>query len=210
MGGAEKVVEAMHDSFPVAGLHHGSFAANASDRLRAADIRTSAMQRLPAMDRRFRHYFMLYPFAVENFDLSQYDLIFSSSSVTQKVFVASATRSTFAIAIHRCVGFGYEDYVARERFGHGIKSLALCLWGLKKGFARLATAQLLHRKLTSGRRANPKIYGREALSFRRQSKSTAFTMSNDIEDYYLILSRLMPHKRIDLAIEACKRMNRRL
>ena len=81
LGGAERVVEAIHDSFPRAPLYTTvALPKYVPGRLRAADIRTSILQHLPAMDRRFRHYFMLYPFAVENFDLSSYDLIFSSSS----------------------------------------------------------------------------------------------------------------------------------
>src|SRR5439155_26109298 len=81
MGGAEGVAEAIHDSFPAAPIYTTvALPHSLSKRLRTADIRTSMMQRLPAMDRRFRHYFMLYPFAVEHFDLSQYDLILSSSS----------------------------------------------------------------------------------------------------------------------------------
>src|SRR5436190_14541245 len=55
-----------------------------------------------------------------------------------------------------------------------------------------------------------KIYGREAHVIPPPIDVTRFHMSNDIQDYYLILSRLIPYKRIDLAIEACKRMNRRL
>jgi glycosyltransferase involved in cell wall biosynthesis len=55
-----------------------------------------------------------------------------------------------------------------------------------------------------------KIYKREAHVIPPPIEVNRFHMSNDIEDYYLVLSRLMPYKRIDLAIEACKRMNRRL
>src|SRR5438270_11531183 len=81
MGGAERVAEAMHDSFPGAPIYTTvALPQSLPSRLRAADIRTSLMQHLPALDRKFRHYFMLYPFAVEHFDLSSYDLIFSSSS----------------------------------------------------------------------------------------------------------------------------------
>src|SRR4029079_14340922 len=81
MGGAERVAAAMHDSFPSApifttvALQH-----RLPQALRGADIRTSAMQWLPGMEQRFRQYFMLYPLAVEHFDLSTYDLIFSCSS----------------------------------------------------------------------------------------------------------------------------------
>ena len=214
MGGAEKVVEAMHDSFPSSPVYTTvALPRMLPDRLRAADIRTSALQRLPAMDRRFRHYFMLYPFAVENFDLSQYDLIFSSSSGYAKG--VHRKRNT----IHVCYChtpmrwvWRYEDYVARERFGRGIKSLLpLCLWGLKKWDLRasqqpnyyIANSRLVAERIR-------KTYGREAFVIPPPIEVNRFHMSNDIQDYYLILSRLMPYKRIDLAIEACKRMNRRL
>jgi glycosyltransferase involved in cell wall biosynthesis len=214
MGGAEKVVEAMHDSFPSSPVYTTvALPRMLPDRLRAADIRTSALQRLPAMDRRFRHYFMLYPFAVENFDLSQYDLIFSSSSGYAK----GVRRKRNTIHVCYCHTpmrwvWRYEDYVARERFGRGIKSLLpFCLWGLKKWDLRasqqpnyyIANSRLVAERIR-------KIYGREAFVIPPPIEVNRFHMSNDIQDYYLILSRLMPYKRIDLAIEACKRMNRRL
>jgi glycosyltransferase involved in cell wall biosynthesis len=214
MGGAEKVVEAMHDSFPSSPVYTTvALPRMLPDRLRSADIRTSALQRLPAMDRRFRHYFMLYPFAVENFDLSQYDLIFSSSSGYAK----GVRRKRNTIHVCYCHTpmrwvWRYEDYVARERFGRGIKSLLpMCLWGLKKWDLRasqqpnyyIANSRLVAERIR-------KIYGREAFVIPPPIEVNRFHMSNDIEDYYLILSRLMPYKRIDLAIEACKRMNRRL
>ena len=81
MGGAERVALAMHESFPSAPIYTTvALPHRLPQQLRAADIRTSAMQRLPGVERRFREYFMLYPFAIEHFDLSNYDLIFSSSS----------------------------------------------------------------------------------------------------------------------------------
>ncbi len=214
MGGAEKVVEAMHDSFPSAPVYTTvALPQMLPARLRAADIRTSAMQRLPAMDRRFRHYFMLYPFAVENFDLSQYDLIFSSSSGYAK----GVRRKRNTIHVCYCHTpmrwvWRYEDYVARERFGHGIKSLLpFCLWGLRKWDLRAAQQPnyyIANSRLVADRIR--KIYGREAFVIPPPIEVNRFHMSNEIDDYYLILSRLMPYKRIDLAIEACKRMNRRL
>ena len=214
MGGAENVVEAMHDSFPSSPVYTTvALPRMLPDRLRAADIRTSALQRLPAMDRRFRHYFMLYPFAVEHFDLSQYDLIFSSSSGYAK----GVRRKRNAIHVCYCHTpmrwvWRYEDYVAREGFGRGTRSLLpFCLWGLKKWDLRasqqpnyyIANSRLVAERIR-------KIYGREAFVIPPPIEVNRFHMSNEIEDYYLILSRLMPYKRIDLAIEACKRMNRRL
>src|SRR4029453_12628921 len=103
-------------------------------------------------------------------------------------------------------------YVSREKFGPVVKSLLpFCLWGLKKWDLRasqqpnyyIANSRLVAERIR-------KIYGREAFVIPPPIEVNRFHMSNDIDDYYLILSRLRPYKRIDLAIEACKRMNRRL
>lgn len=214
MGGAERVAEAMHESFPSAPMYTTvALPQCLPPRLRNADVRTSALQHLPAMDRRFRHYFMLYPFAVEHFDLSQYDLIFSSSSGYAK----GVRRRRNAIHVCYCHTpmrwvWRYEDYVARERFSSFSRALLpMMLWPLRKWDLRasqqpnyyIANSRLVAQRIK-------KIYGREAHVIPPPIDVNRFHMSNEIEDYYLVLSRLMPYKRIDLAIEACKRLNRRL
>ena len=214
MGGAERVAEAMHDSFPSAPMYTTvALRESLPGRLRTADIRTSLMQRLPSLDRRFRHYFMLYPFAVEHFDLSDYDLIFSSSSGYAK----GVRRRRNAIHVCYCHTpmrwvWRYDDYVAREGFGSAARlALPLLLWGLRKWDLRasrqpnyyIANSRLVAQRIK-------KIYGREAFVIPPPIDVNRFHMSDEIDDYYLVLSRLMPYKRIDLAIEACKRMNRKL
>jgi len=134
-GGAERVIEAIHDSFPSAPLYTTvALPQFLPKRLRTADIRTSMMQRLPSMDRRFRHYFMLYPFAVEKMDLTEYDLLFSSSSGYAK----GVHRRRNAIHVCYChtpmryVWSGYETYrrmagsLSRRALGAFRKSL--CQW----------------------------------------------------------------------------------
>ena len=214
MGGAERVAEAMHESFPSAPMYTTvALPQNLPQRLRMADIRTSPLQHLPSIERRFRHYFMLYPFAVENFDLSEYDLIFSSSSGYAK----GVRRRRNAIHVCYCHTpmrwvWRYDDYVARERFGRLERTLLpALLWPLKQWDLRAARQPnyyIANSRLVADR--IKKIYGREAHVIPPPIDVNRFHMSNEIDDYYLVLSRLMPYKRIDLAIEACKRMNRRL
>ena len=214
MGGAERVAEAMHESFPSAPMYTTvALPQSLPGRLRMADIRTSPLQHLPAIDRRFRHYFMLYPFAVENFDLSQYDLIFSSSSGYAK----GVRRRRNAIHVCYCHTpmrwvWRYDDYVARERFGRFARTLLpAMLWPLRQWDLRAARQPnyyIANSRLVAQR--IKRIYGREAHVIPPPIDVNRFHMSNEIDDYYLVLSRLMPYKRIDLAIEACKRMNRRL
>ena len=214
MGGAERVAEAMHDSFPSAPIYTTvALPQSLPQRLRTADIRTSPLQKLPALDRRFRHYFMLYPLAVEHFDLSEYDLILSSSSGYAK----GVRRRRSAIHVCYCHTpmrwvWRYDDYVARERFGTLARaSLPFLLWGLRRWDLRasqqpnyyIANSRLVARRIKQ-------VYGREAFVIPPPIDVNRFQMSTEIADYYLILSRLMPYKRIDLAIEACKRANRRL
>src|SRR5436309_6706040 len=214
MGGAQRVAEDMHASFPSPPIYTTvALPQSLPQRLRTADIRTSPLQKLPALDRRFRHYFMLYPLAVEHFDLSQYDLIFSSSSGYAK----GVRRRRNAIHVCYCHTpmrwvWRYEDYVAREHFGAMARAtLPFLLWGLRRWDLRasqqpnyyIANSRLVARRIKQ-------VYGREAFVIPPPIDVNRFQMSTEMSDYYLVLSRLMPYKRIDLAIEACKRANRRL
>jgi glycosyltransferase involved in cell wall biosynthesis len=214
MGGAERVAIAMHDSFPSAPIYTTvALQHRLPKELRSADIRTSMMQFLPGIEQRFRQYFMLYPFAVENFDLSSYDLIFSSSSGYAK----GVRRRRDAIHVCYCHTpmrwvWRYEDYVARERFGGVTRStLPLFMWGLKKWDLRaaqqpdfyIANSQIVADRIRQ-------VYGRDASVIPPPIQVDRFTPSDVVDDYYLVLSRLVPYKRIDLAIEACKRLDRRL
>ncbi len=171
------------------------------------------MQRLPGMEQRFRQYFLLYPFAVEHFDLSDYDLIFSSSSGYAK----GVRRRKNAIHVCYCHTpmrwvWRYKDYVARESFGRVSRSLLpISLWGLKKWDLRAAQQPnyyIANSRLVAER--IKQIYGREAFVIPPPIDVDRFQMSSQMDDYYLVLSRLVPYKRIDLAIEACKRLGRRL
>ena len=214
MGGAERVAAAMHDSFPSAPIYTTvALPHRLPKELRGADIRTSPMQRLPAMERRFRQYFMLYPLAVEHFDLSEYDLIFSSSSGYAK----GVRRRSNAIHVCYCHTpmrwvWRYQDYAARENFGRVTQSLLpLSLWGLKKWDLRAAQQPdyyIANSRLVADRIKH--VYGRDAFVIPPPIDVDRFQMSAHIDDYYLILSRLVSYKRIDLAIEACNRLDRRL
>ena len=84
-GGAERVLEALHELFPAAPVYTSIYDADAMPPgYRTWDIRTSWMQGLPGWRKHFRKYFLLYPSAFEAFDLSAYDLIISSSSAYAK------------------------------------------------------------------------------------------------------------------------------
>jgi glycosyltransferase involved in cell wall biosynthesis len=214
MGGAERVAEALCEMFPGAPLYT---TAALRERLPAAlgkvELHTSWMQRLPAISRRNRQYFLLYPLAVEGLDLSRYDLVISSSAGYIK---GLRTRRD---AVHVCYchapmrwAWRYEDYAAREGFGRVAQTLLpALLWGLRKWDLRaarrpdyfVANSHVVAERIRE-------CYGREAVVIPPPVDVHRFQPGVVQEDFYLALSRLVPYKRIDLAVEACTRLNRRL
>jgi glycosyltransferase involved in cell wall biosynthesis len=212
LGDGERVVAAMHDSFPAAPIYTTvALPRYLPPELRGADIRTSAMQRLPALEQRFSSYFMLYPFAVEHFDVSDYDLIFSSSLGYAKG-VRRRPNAVHVCYSHTPLPWLNEEQRWEENFGRAARTLLpLALWGLKKWDLR--AAQQPNYYIANSRLAAARIkqaYGREAFVIPPPIDVDKFELSPYVDDYYLVLSRLYSHNQIELAIEACQRLNRRL
>ncbi|MBS1808498.1 MAG: glycosyltransferase [Acidobacteria bacterium] len=214
MGGAERVAEALHQIFPAAPLYTTvALPHRLTPSLRQAAIHTSFMQRMPAIESKFRQYFMLYPWAVESLDLSAYDLILSSSSGYGK----GVHRSKNAIHVCYCHTpmrwvWRYDDYAAREGFGTLSRvALPAMLSGLR-WWDRRASRQPDYYIANSSVVAERirQVYQREAVVIPPPIEVDRFQPSTDVEEYFLVLSRLVPYKRIDLAVEACTKMKKEL
>jgi glycosyltransferase involved in cell wall biosynthesis len=214
MGGAEKVAEEIYSLLPGASLHSTVAVPEVLSRgLRQTNIKTSWMQHLPGLRRHFRHYFLFYPFAVESVDLSSYDLIVSSC------FGYAKGVHKRKDAIHVCYChtpmrwvWRYEDYSERAAFGSlSRRFLPLLLSVLKRWDLRaarrpdyfIANSQAVAKRIKT-------FYGRDAIVIPPPIDVSCFQPDPVQEDYYLVLSRLVPYKRIDLAVEACSKMNRKL
>jgi glycosyltransferase involved in cell wall biosynthesis len=206
MGGAERMLLAMARMFPDAPIFTAIYdPASVDPAFRSLDIRTSFMQRFPFVKRRHQPFLPFYPLAFEQFDLSAYDLVISDSSAFAKGVI---TRPD-ALHINYChtpmrYAWGFENYVSRERVG---------------GFSRIALAPIMNWlrmwDVTTAARVDyfiansPAVAARIAKYYRRESvyipppvDTSRFTVSRTHGDYFLIISRLIPYKRIDLAVEA--------
>jgi glycosyltransferase involved in cell wall biosynthesis len=214
MGGAEKVAEEIHALLPGAMLHSTLAVPEIlSAKLCEAKIKTSWMQHLPALKRHFRHYFLFYPLAVETVDLSGYDLIVSSC------FGYAKGLRKRRDAVHVCYChtpmrwvWRYDDYSERAGFGRLTrKLLPILLAGLKRWDLRASRRPdyFISNSHVVAERIK-KLYGRDSVVIPPPIDVCRFQPDATQEDYYLVLSRLVPYKRIDLAIEACTRLNRRL
>ncbi len=214
MGGAERVAEAFHQIFPASPLYTTvALPHRLTPGLRNAAIHTSFMQRMPAIENNFRQYFLLYPWAVESLDLSAYDLILSSSSGYGK----GVHRGKNAIHVRYCHTpmrwvWRYDDYAAREGFGAFSRvALPAMLSGLR-WWDRRASRQPDYYIANSTFVANRirEVYHREAVVIPPPIEVDRFQPSRELDDYFLVLSRLVPYKRIDLAVQACTKMNKEL
>lgn len=216
MGGAEKVAEEIYGLLPGATLHSTVAVPEIlSDGLREAQIRTSWMQRLPGLKRHFRHYFLFYPFAVESVDLSKYDLIVSSCFGYAK----GVRKRRGAVHVSYCHTpmrwvWRYADYSARAGFGGLTRRFLPLLLSILKCWDLRASRQPDYFIANSNVVAERirKFYGRDSVVIPPPIDVKRFSPASPepVEDYYLVLSRLVPYKRIDLAIEACTRLNRKL
>jgi glycosyltransferase involved in cell wall biosynthesis len=214
LGGAEKVVEELCCMFPKASL----FAAVAlrecmPSRLRDVHVQTSWMQKLPRIKEYFRLYFLLYPLAMAALRLSEYDLVLSSC------FAYAKGVQTRHDAIHVCYChtparwiWNYENYSSRASFGRIQRTLlptlirGLRLWD--EGASRQPDHFVANSRTVADRIR--RVYQRSAEVIHPPIDIERFHPCGEWEDYYIILSRLVPYKRVDLAVKACTQRKRKL
>ncbi len=206
-GGAERVLEELHELFPTAPVYTSMYwPEKMSAKIRGLDVRTSFMQKLPLVTRNHQPFLLLYPLAFESFDFSSFDVVISNSSAFCKGVVTSpdTLHICYCLTPMRWV-WNYHAYVERERLG------ALARVVLPAAISQLrswdvATAQNVDRFLAISRTVAARIgkyYRRDATVIYPPVNCDAFTLpASRVDNYYLIVSRLIPYKRIDLAVDA--------
>jgi glycosyltransferase involved in cell wall biosynthesis len=204
-GGAERVLEALHDLYPMAPIYTSIYdPAAMPSSYRTWDIRTSWMQRLPGWRRHFQKYFLLYPSAFESFDLSGYDLILSSSSAYAKGIIPRPGARHICYC-HTPMRFAWrtEAYVERE----GISGLQRAILPILLSYVRLwdtATAPRVDLFIANSHEVASRIeryYGRTAMIIPPPVDLPPYCLVEP-GDFYLAGGRLIPYKRLDLVVRA--------
>jgi len=212
MGGAERVVLAFHELFPEAPLYTSIYDPKRVDAaFQQIDIRTSFMQRLPFVKKHHQPFLPLYPFAMERLDLRGYDLILSSSSAFGKGVITKPG------TMHICYChtpmrwcWNYDEYVEREQLGKLARGVLPFLITWLRVWDQTTAMRVDHFIANSPAVADriQKYYRREAVVIPPPVDASRFLFdpTTQPEDYFLVVSRFMPYKRIDLAIQACNRL----
>jgi len=213
-GGAERVMEVLHEMFPDAPIFTTLVRPDTLwPRLRTADIRTSFLQPLADVGVPARALLPLYPAAVESLDLTDYDLVISNSSAFAKG--VRVRRDAMHICYcHTPMRFAWkqEAYLERERFG-AVTRVAL----------RPLLAYMRHWDLKTRHRPNVYLgnstavvrrirdtYGIESYVMHPPVDVSRCRSSSPRDNFYLVVSRLSPYKRIDLAVAAFNLLRKQL
>lgn len=211
--GSERVVEQILNLFPQADLFTLFDFLPADERhfLGGRVPRTSFMQRLPLARRAYGRMLPLMPLAIEQFDLSPYDLVISSSHCVAKG-VLSGPDQLHVCYTHSPMRYAWDlqhEYLRGAGLDRGLKSwLArwmlqrLRLWDVRSAHGVdqfVANSRFIARRVE-------KAYRREAAVIYPPVDVSAFPLCERKEDYYVTASRLVPYKRVDLLVEAFRRM----
>lgn len=222
MRGGEKVLEALLRLHPEADLFtllhkEGSVSGTIADR----NIHTSFIDSLPFKNKFYRHYLPLFPAAIETFDLHGYDLVISSSHCVAKgVIVPPGTpHICFVHSPMRYVWDMTSDYFPFTlRDGKSGGFFNRFVFPFFANYLRTwdsASAHRVDRYITNSAFVKERVrrfYGRDAGVVYPPciDQKDLRTPSQSREDFYIVVSALVPYKRVDLAVDAFSDSGRRL
>lgn len=210
-GGAENVLEELVHLYPGAPVYTSMYDRRAMpDAYQAWDIRTTFMQRLPGVTRHHQKYLAAYPLAFQRIDVSNYDLVLSNKSAFCHG-VQSTSDHGRALNVCYCLTptrflWLFDHYRERENIG-GVAGAALQpLLAHLRRWDYAAAQRVDHFVAISSeiQRRIGEIYHRESVVIHPPVDTDYFRPAGaqTAGDYYLIVSRLIPYKRIDLAVQA--------
>lgn len=207
--GAERVLEQMLLVFPEADLFSLVDFIPESERgfLLNKPVATSFLQRIPCCRHIYRHLLPLMPLAIEQFDLSGYDLVLSSSYAVAKGVIVGPDQLHISY-VHSPMRYAWDlqhQYLRESRLEHGPLSWLARLMLHRLRVWDVRTANGVDRFLANSRfvaRRIRRVYRRRALVVHPPVDTDRFTLCCDKQPYYLSASRLVPYKRVDLIVKA--------
>jgi glycosyltransferase involved in cell wall biosynthesis len=209
MGGSEKVVKAITNLFPDADL----FTLVADPKLvkelgfENKKITTSIIQKFPWGLKKYKTYLPFFPFAIEQFDLTEYDLIISSNHAVSKG-VLTTSEQLHITYCHSPIRYAWDlhhQYLKEEGLGFNLKGIfaryflhRIRIWDFISSSRPdffISNSNFIAKRIF-------KIYQKVATTIYPPIEIDDFTLEMNKEDYYVTSSRMVPYKKIDLIVEA--------
>jgi len=213
IGGSENVFKEIASLYPDADIFTLVARPETIEKLNLQNhkITTSFIQNLPFAKTKYRSYLPLFPLAIEQFDLSSYDLVISSSHAVAKGALTNSNQ------LHICYCH------SPIRYAWDLHHQYLKEAGLNKGFKGFIAKYLLHRirswDIISTNRVDhfiansnyiakriKKVYGRDSVVIYPNVATEDFSPEFEKKDFYVTCSRFVPYKKIDVIVEAFAQM----
>lgn len=215
MRGGEKILEVLCELYPHATIHtliHNKGVM--SPTIERMKIKTSFIQHLPLKSVQYRNYLPLMPRAIESMDFSRYDLLISSSHAVAKGALpdSRAVHICYCHTPMRYLWDQYDEYFGKDRAGLLTRMAMASLAGYLRRWD-VRSCDRVHHFIANSQN----VAGRIARLYHRSSdviyppvNVSQFLLSQKDDGYYLIVSALVPYKKIDLAIRAFNTSGERL
>ncbi len=214
-GGREQVLRALSMLFGRADVHVlFCLPDELPEFVRDRRVFTSFLQKMPGLRHNYRYYLPLMPLAAERLDLRGYDLVVSSSHCTAKG-VRTEARAKHICYCHTPMRDCWQERqteVVRQNWPVWSQVAAGAMLRYLRHWDRKSAAGVdqFVANSTAVRERIKRFYDREAVVIHPPVECQRFAISKHIGEFYLIVGNLLAYKRIDLAMEACRRANRRL
>lgn len=207
--GAEKVLEQLLKAYPKADLYSivDFIPEQERDFILNKSVCTSFIQNLPGAKRYYRNYLPLMPLAVEQLDLSNYDLIISSSHAVAKGVITGPDQLHISY-VHSPIRYAWDlqhQYLRESGLNKGIKGWVaklilhyMRLWDLRTANSVdhfIANSRFIAKRIH-------KVYRRESVVIYPPVNVNDFEFCNQKDDFYLSASRMVPYKKMDLIVKA--------
>lgn len=208
--GAERVILALAQMFPQAVIFTSIFNPDKCSVFKNWSVKTSFIQHLPGAKNHHQWYIKLMPYAFENFDLSDFDLVISSSHACSKGIITKpeTLHICYCHSPMRYLWDNFHQYIRRYQTNPIVKKLAeqwlsdLRIWDLLAADRVdyfLANSEYIRRRIH-------KYYKRESDVIYPPVETKRFKVASGKGDYFLGIGRLTAYKRFDLLIEVFNRL----
>lgn len=211
-GGAERVLLALHEMFPNAPLYTSVYNPQTAGWAETFTVKSSFLNKFPGAKTNHELYPLLMPLVFESFTFDEYDLVISVSSESAKGIVTKPHTLHLSICLTptRYLWSGYDEYFSNKF----IQILTWpFVWFLRKWDLMASTrpdiilsiSQEVQKRVTKYYKRDSEILYPPVSLFEDKEG-----MKKETDEYYLVVSRLVPYKKIELAIKACNKLKRSL
>jgi len=213
LGGGEECLKELAELFPEAPIYTLVSTKESLQRsnIKEQRVTNSFIQKLPFGNKKYRSLLALFPLAIEQFDLSEFDVIISSSSSVAKGVLVHSNQLHICYC-HSPIRYAWDlhhQYLKEAGLHKGVKGFIaksilhyIRNWDVSTHYRVdefIANSEYISKRIK-------RVYGRSSTVIYPPVRTDHFQFSDQKEDFYLTVSRLVPYKKVDLIAEAFSKL----